>query len=399
MFIPASIEDQLTRQRDDPLRVLVAGAGVAGLTFAQLLRGKGLHPVLIERTTGPGEAGYMLALMPLVERVIHDLGVTEAYRAASEPFHHYVLHGRHGQRLRGYEIDTLLSATGEYRGLARGPLLEVLAGKGAPISYATMLTALRQNGAAADVTVESEGETIDATFDAVIIAEGLHSASRALVLRPEQTAVYDTGWAGWVTWMDGDTDHIDRGDEIWGNGFFVGVYPVKDRAGVFVGGDRGDMRAGPAAFVTAIRRDLPRLDPWLNAALARVAVNCDPYYWQLTDCRAESWAIGRVALLGDAAAGFLPTAGIGAGMAMESAGVLARMLAGVPRESVADALLDYERRQRPRIEAAQDSSRQLARLMFRRNAALAMVRDFAVRAIPLGVVLKPIRKLLDEAPA
>jgi hypothetical protein len=37
--------------------------------------------------------------------------------------------------------------------------------------------------------------------------------------------------------------------------------------------------------------------------------------------------------------------------------------------------------------------------MFRRNAALAMVRDFAVRAIPLGVVLTPIRKLLDEAPA
>ena len=202
-----------------------------------------------------------------------------------------------------------------------------------------------------------------------------------------------------VLQMDGDADHIDRGDEIWGNGFFVGVYPVKDRAGVFVGGDRVDMRAGPAAFVAAIRRDLTRLDPWLDAALARVAVDRDPYYWKLTDCRAESWTIGRVGLLGDAAAGFLPTAGIGAGMAMESAGVLAQALAGVARESVPDALRDYERRQGPRVEAAQDSSRQLARLMFRRNAALAMIRDLAVRAIPLGVVLRPIRKLLDEAPA
>jgi 2-polyprenyl-6-methoxyphenol hydroxylase-like FAD-dependent oxidoreductase len=399
MFIPASFENQLARQRDDRLRVLVAGAGPAGLTLAQLLRTQGLNPVLIERSAGSGDEGYMLALMPLVDRVIRDLGVTQAYRAASEPFHHYVLHGRHGQRLRSYEIDTLLSATGDYRGLARGSLLEVLADRGAPISHATALITIRQDDTAAEVTVESEGKAIDAAFDAVIIAEGLHSASRALVLRPDQTALYDTGWAGWVAWMDGDAEHIDRGDEIWGDGFFVGVYPVKGRAGVFVGGDRADMRAGPAAFVAAIRRDLPRLDPWLDAALARVAIDRDPYYWQLTDCRAESWAIGRVALLGDAAAGFLPTAGIGAGMAMESAGVLARTLATASRESVADALRDYERRQRPRIEAAQDSSRQLARLMFRRNAALAMIRDLAVRVIPLGMVLKPIRKLLDEAPA
>lgn len=399
MFIPASFEDQLARQRDDRLRVLVAGAGPAGLTLAQLLRTQGLNPVLIERSAGSGDEGYMLALMPLVDRVIRDLGVTQAYRAASEPFHHYVLHGRHGQRLRSYEIDTLLSATGDYRGLARGSLLEVLADRGAPISHATALTTIRQDDTTAEVMVESEGKAIDAAFDAVIVAEGLHSASRALVLRPDQTALYDTGWAGWVVWMDADAEHIDRGDEIWGNGFFVGVYPVKGRAGVFVGGDRADMRAGPAAFVAAIRRDLPRLDPWLDAALARVAIDRDPYYWQLTDCRAESWAIGRVALLGDAAAGFLPTAGIGAGMAMESAGVLARTLATASRESVADALRDYERRQRPRIEAAQDSSRQLARLMFRRNAALAMIRDLAVRVIPLGMVLKPIRKLLDEAPA
>lgn len=399
MFIPASFEDQVARQRDDRLRVLVAGSGVAGLTFAQLLRAEGLHPVLIERAPGLGEDGYMLALMPLVERVIRDLGVTHAYRAASEPFHRYVLHGRHGQMLREYEIDTLLSATDEYRGLARGSLLEVLAGKGAPVSYSTALTDIRQSGATADVTVKSDGKTLDATFDAVIIAEGLHSASRALVLRPEQTTIYDTNWAGWVVWMDSDVAHVDRGDEIWGSGYFVGVYPVKGRAGVFVGGNREDMRAGPAAFVAAIRRDLSRLDPRLDAALARVAGEGEPYYWKLTDCRAESWGIGRVGLVGDAAAGFLPTAGIGAGMAMESAGVLARALAGVSRESVADALRDYERRQRPRVEAAQDSSRQLARMMFRRSAALSMIRDLAVRVVPLSVVLGPIRKLLDEAPA
>ena len=143
----------------------------------------------------------MLALMPLVERVIRDLGVTHAYRAASEPFHRYVLHGRHGQMLREYEIDTLLSATDEYRGLARGSLLEVLAGKGAPVSYSTALTDIRQSGATADVTVKSDGKTLDATFDAVIIAEGLHSASRALVSgRTDDDLRYQLGRMGGCGW-------------------------------------------------------------------------------------------------------------------------------------------------------------------------------------------------------
>jgi 2-polyprenyl-6-methoxyphenol hydroxylase-like FAD-dependent oxidoreductase len=53
------------------------------------------------------------------------------------------------------------------------------------------------------------------------------------------------------------------------------------------------------------------------------AATADMFYWRLDDCRAPSWRAGRVALLGDSACGFLPTAGIGASMAMESAAVLA----------------------------------------------------------------------------
>lgn len=67
MFVDAPLEEQLGRQRGDRLRVLVVGAGVAGLTLAQLLRRKGLHATLIERAADSTDVGYMLALMPLVE--------------------------------------------------------------------------------------------------------------------------------------------------------------------------------------------------------------------------------------------------------------------------------------------------------------------------------------------
>ncbi|MGB3042246.1 MAG: NAD(P)/FAD-dependent oxidoreductase [Xanthobacteraceae bacterium] len=398
MFIETSLEEQVERQRNDRMRVLVVGAGVAGLTLAQLLRRSGLNPVLVERTSSSTEPGYMLALMPLVNQAIREIGVWDDYVSQSVPFHHYRLHGHRGQLLREYEIDTLLDVDGEYLGIMRGSLMEVLSGQGAPISHGATLKAIRQTADVVEATLHSEAGDVEGVFDAVIFADGLHSDGRAKLLEPRQVTTYDTDWAGWVAWTDTDTAHADRGDEIWGDGFFVGIYPVKGQAGVFVGGNRADMSAGPVAFVKRIRAQLRAPGPWFEHALARIETGDDLYFWKLTDCRAEHWVVGRAALVGDAAAGFLPTAGIGAGMAMESATVLAHCLRDVSRDGVTEALRAYERAQRPRVEAAQDNSRQLAKLMFRQSSVLAVLRDLAVRLLPLGTAIRPIRKLLDESP-
>lgn len=398
MFIETSLKEQVERQLNDKMRVLIVGAGVAGLTLAQLLRRSGLNPVLIERASASTEPGYMLALMPLVDPALRELGVWDDYVSQSVPFHRYRPHGHRGQLLREYEIDTLLDIDGEYRGLARGSLMQVLSGQGAPISHGATLKAIRQTVDAVEATLRGQSGDVETTFDAVVLADGLHSDGRAMLLEPCQVATFDTQWAGWVAWIDTDAAHVDRGDEIWGAGFFVGIYPVKGQAGVFVGGDRADMRAGPAAFVKHIRRQLRAADPWFERALARIENADELYFWKLTDCRAEHWAVGRIALVGDASAGFLPTAGIGAGMAMESATVLAHGLRDVSRDGVAAALRAYERAQRPRVEAAQNNSRQLAKLMFRRSRILAIFRDLAVRLLPLGTALRPIRKLLDSSP-
>ena len=399
MFIPTSLQGQIAMARHDDLRVLIVGAGVAGLGLAQALRAAGRHPVLVERAADHADSGYMLSLMPLVDPLICRIGVQKAYHARSVRFHRYLLHGRRGQLLREYAIDTLLDSNGNYRGIARGELLQALATDGAPVSYASTLAALRQTPDAVHVTLRGDGGTVEGEFDAVVLADGLHSRGRALLLAPAAVSGYDSGWGGWMTWMDSDAAHADRGDEIWGRDFFVGVYPAKGRAGVFIGGHRDDTRAGLQAFVAHVRAQLRQLDPWLEQALAAVATSdAAPYYWKLADCRSATWTQGRVALLGDAAAGFLPTAGIGAGMAMESAGVLACRLLAAGRDSVATALADFERAQRPRVEAAQDNSRSLARFMCRRSGLLAWLRDGIARVVSLKAALGPIRKLLDTVP-
>jgi 2-polyprenyl-6-methoxyphenol hydroxylase-like FAD-dependent oxidoreductase len=109
---------------------------------------------------------------------------------------------------------------------------------------------------------------------------------------------------------------------------------------------------GTERFVAAVRRRSGAVGPRIERALDVVARDPDAYWWSLTDCRADTWSVGRVALLGDAAAGFLPTAGIGAAMAMESAWVLAGLLAGTAPARVPDALGRYQASQRLRVEAA-----------------------------------------------
>lgn len=394
MLETTSLRAQLEAARDDRLRVLVIGAGIAGVTLARLLRGRGLHPVLVERAGPDAPSGYMLALMPLVDAALAELGLTEAYRAASVPMDRYRIRSRHGSVVREYTMGALLDTYGDYRGISRGDLMAVL-GDGVAVSYGATVTALDQR-AGAVTAVFAGADVAEAEFDAVIAADGLHSATRGLVLEPEQVSGYETGWGGWVVWTDADADP-DLGEELWGTGWFVGTYPVKDRLGVIVCGPAEAADAGLAALVAQIRAQVSEVGERLDRVLKDAVDGRESYYWPLYDKRSAAWTSGRIALVGDAAAGFLPTAGIGAGMAIESAWVLAHHLAGAGQ--VLPALRAYERAQRPRVEAAQRNSRQLAPMMFNRSPVAAAVRDAAARFVPLGVALRPIRKLLDSRPS
>lgn len=397
MLSPTSLEKQYEQAVTDELRVLVVGAGIAGVTAAQLLRRDGRHPVLIERAESSSAQGYMLALMPMVDAALDDLGVHEAYRAASTPLGRYAVHGHTGRKLREDSMSAILARFGDYRGIGRGELIDVLSGEGGAATFGSTVTDLIERPDEVEVTVSTPDGSHRLNFDLVIIADGIHSGTRQSVLGKRSVQVVDTKWGGWVVWAPEDADS-DLGEEWWGAGYFAGLYPVKGEVGVFFGGPRADTAAGPASFVAKTRRQLRDVSPRLQRALTAVLDDPDPYYWSLTDCRAPDWTTGRTVLLGDAAAGFLPTAGIGAGMAMESAWVLAGILRQSGGSALAELLRAYERLQRPRVEAAQDNSRQLANLMFHRSRVLTVIRELAMRFVSVERALGPIKKLLQEQP-
>lgn len=429
MITTVPFDEQYEAAESDDLRILVVGAGIAGITVTQLLRRQGRHPVLIERSrdsetmTDDDHAGYMLALMPMVDPVFADLGVREHYRQSSVAIDRYAFHAQTGETLREDRLGSLLARYGEYRGIARGELITVLSTEACPVSFDSSLVSLAavdtaagaETAAGADsgagtatgpgtrptrvevsTGVHSEDSHLrSAEFDLVIIADGLGSHSRRLVLGGSSESFVDTAWGGWVAWAPADED-TDRVDELWGDGFFLGAYPVKDRIGIFLGGPDSREPLGPTRFVTEVRSRLTTLSPRIDAALTAVAEAEDPYFWSLRDVRSAQWATENTVLLGDAAAGFLPTAGIGAGMSMESARMLAASLAHTSPSRLPAALARYEAVQRPRVEQAQSTSRQLARLMFYLPRAMTGLRELLFKLVSIKSALAPIIDLLKH---
>jgi salicylate hydroxylase len=396
--MPRRIEEQLEAARGDRIRVLVVGAGIAGAGIAQLLRKEGLHPVLLERSPSSLESGYMLGLMPLIDEPLRRLGVWDEYRARSVAMHRYQLRSSRDRLVRTYSLDAVLGEFGRYGGIERSELMTAITGNDLPVTLEATVTGLDQDADGVTATLTGDDRVSTARFDLVIAADGLHSHTRSLVLRADEVDTFDTGWGGWVAWADQDPDESGTYTETWGRGFFIGRYPVPGRVGIFIGGPNAETAAGPTAFTNRLRSQLHDRDPVTLGSLEAIEHANDPYLWRFTDTRAQRWATGRVVLLGDAAAGFLPTAGIGATMALESAAVLAANLSNATSKEIADRLREYERLQRPRVIAAHENSRQLAKLMFRQGRIVCTARDIAMRFATMNMALGPIINLHRNAP-
>lgn len=377
------------------MRVLISGAGMAGLTLAALLRQRGTEADIIDRAPDFDHAGYVLGLYPLGNRVLHGLGVYEDFASVSEAMDDYVVAGTNGREIKRFDFRPFVEAYGDIRILGRGDLLRLLnrANGEAPIRMNTTIATMTDNGETVRVRT-SDG--VEQEYDLVVGADGIHAQSRRHV--SPHNEIFDTQWACWAWWTE-------RGDlpegtvhEQWGAGRFVGLYPTPTRLGV--------VAAAPARALGFGAKDGRQMRIWevfgKMKGRARDIIDSFPnddeemFYWKLDDQRAKHWIKGRVALLGDAAAAFLPTAGIGASMAMESAAVLADELSRADAKSVPLALRFYERRRRIRVEAAQTDSRKLSKLMFLRSPVLGFARNQSIKMMSLKSLAKDIVKMLGQ---
>ncbi len=111
------------------LRVLVVGAGIAGLTLAAALERRGVHATVVERDREAGR-GYMLGLYRIAAHILSSLnGADQQLEQAAVPIDHYRLVDGGGRTVLDADVQAALTGFGPLLGVDRRTMLDLLGGR------------------------------------------------------------------------------------------------------------------------------------------------------------------------------------------------------------------------------------------------------------------------------
>ena len=316
--------------------IVIAGAGIGGLTAALALLQQGIDVAVYEQAEALGEVGAGVQISANGSRVLRALGLEPALRArAVEAQSKEVRHWKTGRTWKLFDLGPLSVERygAPYFFVHRGDLHAVLAeAVGARKADALRLDARCVGVEQGDreVTLRLAGGRT-ARGRLLIGADGVHSAVRAGVFgagRPQFTGC--TAWRGVIPAGRLPKGIPMAGTNWLGRGRHIVHYPLR-RGEVlnFVGlVDRDDWQVESWSARGTAEDCRADFIGWHEDARAIVEAVEEPYKWALMLREPmSSWSRGRVTLLGDACHPTLPDLAQGASMAIEDAFVLARCLA------------------------------------------------------------------------
>ncbi|WP_115572830.1 FAD-dependent monooxygenase [Xanthomonas campestris] len=347
-------------------RILITGASIAGNTAALTLARHGVDVTVVERAAGFRDGGQNIDIRGVGRDVLSRLGLEQAALAQGTGEEGTAWVDADGAPAAEFKTDALDGdgPTAEME-ILRGDLAWLLydaARDHVTYRFGDCITAIEDDGASAIVTFNSGRSE---RFDAVIVAEGVGSATRELIFPGENAP----------RWMDLTIAYftIPRAaddDRMWRWYHAPGGRSVSLRPD----------RHGTTRAMLSIQQLPDGAQDWDVAAQQRylqerfadagwqtprvlegMRTTDDFYFDALRQVRMPRWHTGRVLLTGDAAWCATPLAGIGATLAVTGAYVLACEIAR--NQDLEHAAQAYDAAMRPMVEQGQGVPKIGPRLM------------------------------------
>ena len=345
------------------MKVIVVGGGIGGLTTALALLRQGIEPIVLERAPQLTEVGAGIQIAANGTIVLRELGLEAALASiATVPSGFDYLELSTGRRL--YYAPLGEEAEARYGALLynvhRADLIELLAKALPPnvIRLGVECASVSQDDEGAYVTLQN-GEVIRG--DAVIGADGIHSAVRTALRGPEEKQFANI--LMWRALIPADR-LTGLNLPVAGNNWFgigrniVSYWVRKDLYSVLASVPATEVSRESwtqAGDVAQLRRAFEGSEPTVQKMLEAVESTFITGMYHRDPI--DHWSTGRIALLGDAAHAMVPYLAQGACQSIEDAWVLATCLKNHGPAGVQDALLEYERRRQPRTTRIQAGAR------------------------------------------
>jgi 2-polyprenyl-6-methoxyphenol hydroxylase-like FAD-dependent oxidoreductase len=347
------------------MRVLISGAGVAGLTAAFWLRRHGFAPTIVERAPSLVIGGYKIDVRGTALQVLRRMGIHDAVVAASTDMQGALLVDKDGKVINEMSGDAFGHRAGEDIEIVRGTLCQILMDhiSDAEFIFGDSIRSISQSSDSVQVELTKNSPR---EFDLVIGADGLHSNVRGLVFGDETRFLHDLGLYLCVytvpNYLNLDRlemqySELGRVAAIWSSrgdanakacfGFAApSVIDLRDKA---------QQEQVLRNVYDGIGWEVPRLLELMPRAP-------DLYFDAAAQIRMSQWSQGRVALAGDAGYCASPLSGQGTSLALVGAYVLAGELAAAAG-AYQIAFQQYEREMRPFVALNQELAVRSAKLM------------------------------------
>jgi 2-polyprenyl-6-methoxyphenol hydroxylase-like FAD-dependent oxidoreductase len=319
-------------------KVLIVGAGMAGMTLAVGLKRGGIDSEIVEIRHALSEPGTGITLQGPALRALRAVGALDGCIERGFPQYFFKTCDADGNVTGTVDLPRLLGPNAPATvGIMRHVVHEVLAREmhvlGIPLHLGTTVEQLSQKGTRVDV-IFSDGR--NDSYDLVVGADGANSTVREMIFGPAMRPRY-TGQMNWRAVVSRPPEVVGR-YSYFGPTIKSGFNPIsQDEMYIYLLQNVPERpRWSDAELPLMLRNLLAEFGGVLGQARDEVRdparIICRPVFSMIMP---PPWHDGRLMVIGDAAHTTTPQLASGATIAIEDAVVLARYLqANKPLEDI-----------------------------------------------------------------
>ncbi|MFD1863224.1 FAD-dependent monooxygenase [Planococcus chinensis] len=375
------------------MKILIVGAGIAGLTLADQLEREGYTVQIVEKAPGLRKEGYMMDFFGAGYDVAEKMGLLKELEKIHYPIEALNIKRTDGTTKYSLKYQSLRQLLNDrHFNFMRGDLERVLYERikdRVPVTNSTTIESLQQDEEGILVKLSNDTKL---NCDLLVGADGIHSKVRKLVFGAEENYVHSMGYQTVAFTFDKTSKYnkIDHTfDTITEPGRQVSIYPIRGNriATFFLFSSKGSSlkHYSHQEGMKELKKNFGDMG-WVVPGLLQESEKATDFYFDdVAQTEMPTWTKGRVALVGDACGCVSVVAGQGSSLAMAGAYTLARSL-GESKNDIKKALSEYDSLMVPQVTKIQKSARQFASFFLPESKWKLMFRDITMRASVMPII-------------